>query len=81
MMVEFCSVAISPMVWKSLSCKAVGLSKRSAACRRWEAWSSHSSAMILARLPLSAVSTVGVEASGYPAVCRERPLFRLRRLS
>jgi hypothetical protein len=49
MMVEFCSVAISPMVWKSLSCKAVGLSSLSAAClRRSEAWYSPSAPMILA---------------------------------
>src|ERR687893_1102947 len=50
MIVEFWLTAISPIVWKSLSCRAVGLSRRSAAClRRSEAWYSPSAAMILAR--------------------------------
>src|SRR4028118_1748721 len=48
--VELFSEDISPNVWKSLSCKAVGLSSLSAAClRRWEAWYSPSAAMIFAR--------------------------------
>ena len=50
MMVEFWLTAISPIVWKSLSCNAVGLSSLSAAClRRSEAWYSPSAAMIFAR--------------------------------
>jgi hypothetical protein len=34
MIVELCSLEISVSVWKSLSCKAVGLSNLSAACLR-----------------------------------------------
>ncbi len=53
--VELFSLEISVSVWKSLSCKAVGLSNLSAASwRRWEAWYSPSAEMIFARLSRSA---------------------------
>src|SRR5829696_8967859 len=53
MTVELCSLEISVRVWKSLSCRAVGLSNLSAACfKRSEAWYSPSAAMIFPTLPL-----------------------------
>src|SRR5918997_2613961 len=62
MTVELCSLEISVKVWKSLSCRAVGLSNLSAACfKRAEAWYSPSAAMIFALRSRSAWAWPAIE--------------------